>query len=241
MYQVAIVESESEERTRIAKLLRQCVQQLRIEDCNISPFSTTSALCTELRWGSYYDLVFMDVHLGAESGIESARELISQRPNMRFVFFASTYHHLASCLIVRPVDYLLRPIDSSRLVKVIWRDYKDHYLARSIFVLKERKRKIAVPFSEILYCDHYYGKTKIRTLNQVFETRTKLTELMARLNSALFVHCHESYLVNLSYVRAIEKDHFVMRNGSVVDISRGRYSATLQAFTSYISNHKRLY
>ena len=49
-------------------------------------------------------------------------------------------------------------------------------------------------------------------------------------------HCHQSYLVNMDYVKDVQDD-FVMKDGTIVPIRvRGR-KEMLDAYYSYFVNH----
>ena len=64
----------------------------------------------------------------------------------------------------------------------------------------------------------------------------KLVEIEKRINEKRFLHCHQSYLVNMDYVGDVQDD-FVMKDGTIVPIRvRGRKDM-LDVYYNYFVNH----
>lgn len=67
-------------------------------------------------------------------------------------------------------------------------------------------------------------------------TVDKLVEIEKRINEKRFLHCHQSYLVNMDYVGDVQDD-FVMKDGTIVPIRvRGRKDM-LDVYYNYFVNH----
>ena len=67
-------------------------------------------------------------------------------------------------------------------------------------------------------------------------TVDKLVELEKRINEKRFLHCHQSYLVNMDYVMDVQND-FIMKDESIVPIRvRGR-KEMLDLYYNYFVSH----
>ena len=61
-----------------------------------------------------------------------------------------------------------------------------------------------------------------------------MNALEAEINSPDFLRCHRSFLVNMRYIRRIDKRDFVIENGDLVPIGSSDAAATRQKFMDWI-------
>ena len=72
-----------------------------------------------------------------------------------------------------------------------------------------------------IICIQKDGKyINLRHRNGTCRERKTLTEVMNALASAEFIYVDKSYIVNLRQIESIKKDQLVLRDGSMVRISR---------------------
>src|SRR5438552_1233700 len=68
------------------------------------------------------DLVFLDIQMPGLSGFEVARRLLSrEEPLPAFVFVTAFDQHAIEAFEINAVDYLLKPVDASRLEQALFR------------------------------------------------------------------------------------------------------------------------
>jgi DNA-binding LytR/AlgR family response regulator len=74
----------------------------------------------------------------------------------------------------------------------------------------------------IYYVEVYDHNCLVHTSGGIIETGASMTieDFVPLLAPPRFLRCHQSYIVNLSYVESIGRD-FTMKNGSTVQIRRG--------------------
>ena len=78
------------------------------------------------------------------------------------------------------------------------------------------------------------GNTSISATETEHAGREKtLTEVMNALASAEFIYVDKSYIVNLRQIESIKKDQLVLRDGSMVRISRPRYRKVREQLIAY--------
>ena len=65
------------------------------------------------------------------------------------------------------------------------------------------------------------------------EVKKNLGDMAELLPRAGFFRCHRSYLVQLPYIRKIEKTQVFLDYGAVVPVSRGKREELYQAFLEY--------
>src|ERR671914_2881372 len=67
------------------------------------------------------DLVFLDVQMPGLTGFEVARRMLDSGPPSHIIFVAAYDQHAIEAFEVNAVDYLLKPVESSRLAMAVER------------------------------------------------------------------------------------------------------------------------
>ena len=66
------------------------------------------------------------------------------------------------------------------------------------------------------------------------EFYAKLDEIEELLKGKHFVRAHQSYLVNMAYIKYIIGNSLVLENGENIPISRNRMKSARETFTEYL-------
>ena len=86
--------------------------------------------------------------------------------------------------------------------------------------------------SRILYFENRLHRVYIVLKSgEVLSVHQKLNEIQEELKAqTYFIRCHQSYIVNLNHVEALENAGFVMTNGDLVPVSRNFYKECKHVF-----------
>ena len=79
-------------------------------------------------------------------------------------------------------------------------------------------------WSSILYAETHGRHTIIHTTDQVYDSVERLSALAERYG-AFFIRCHESYLINPSFVQKISRFQVQMTDGRILPIPEKKYTA----------------
>lgn len=173
------------------------------------------------------DLVMLDVQMPGLTGFEVARRLLAAGSESHLVFVTAYDRHAIEAFDVNAVDYLLKPVEMTRLGtaidKVRRRQQADRgnggsaaNLDRVLQLLGERqtrREQLAVKVGErflLIHADevvHASVEDDVITvvtnsLSGTSNYRT-LDELQARLDPEVFWRVHRSHLVNINKIREI--------------------------------------
>lgn len=185
------------------------------------------------------DLVFLDIQMPQMSGLVFLNKLSKRNFS---VIFTTAYNEFAIDAIKQnAIDYLTKPIDTDDLIQAVNKvvHYKENRLTRdtleeSLLAIKDQRIKISVDgkllfleSDEIIYCESDGNYTKMFLAdNQKLFISKKLKEIEELLPSSHFFRVHNSYIVNLSKVKAYYKtDAYVeMDNQKKIPVSRNKKS-----------------
>lgn len=166
-----------------------------------------------------YDLVFLDIEMGKPNGYEIASRLVLRTPHPLIVFVTHTEAYAVRGYGIA-FRYLLKPVCAKALGEVLGAAERE-LRANSITVFVDGTATI-LDVREILYAEVLDHTAVLHTLNGTYCFRAALRELESQLPARCFAAPHQSYLVNLQYVRAAEPQAVLMTNGDRIPVSRRR-------------------
>ena len=178
------------------------------------------------------DLVFLDVQMPGLSGFEVARRLLAREDDSPALVFVTAFdQHAIQAFEVNAVDYLLKPVEATRLEQALTRarrrlsserptagsppplnDQLEQIVKmmagrqerRDQVAIKTGERFILVQADEIIYASLADESINIVT-GQVAGTSNyrTLDDLQARLDPDVFWRVHRSHLVNINKIKEI--------------------------------------
>lgn len=99
-------------------------------------------------------------------------------------------------------------------------------------IIQIRGERVFLMQSEIQYMERSERKTYIYSYDcgqeRVTVTSQKINELDKKLDSRIFMRCHNSYIVNINFISKMYRERFVLQNGKSIPISR-RYSKEIRS------------
>jgi two-component system LytT family response regulator/two-component system response regulator LytT len=178
------------------------------------------------------DLVFLDVQMPGLNGFEVARRSIESCPT-HIIFVTAFDQHAIEAFEVNAVDYLLKPVDTSRLEIAVQRARRriaaerqatgdaapsmaadqlekivqlvsERQSRRERLAIKVGERFLLVHADDILYASLADESITVATSqHQGTSNFRTLDELQARLDPSVFWRVHRSHLVNINKIKEI--------------------------------------
>ncbi len=197
-------------------------------------------------------LIFLDIELTDGTGFD----LLNHFPEANFqLVFITAYDDFAiKAFKYNAIDYLLKPINPLELEKVIQKTQKGiqpnwiKQVDALLSTVKEKKvEKIllgtsegvnVIKLSEIIHIEAEGSYSIIFLINNERLIVSKnMKELECLLDSGTFFRTHQSYIVNLNYVKKILKDDgglILLQDHSKIPISRRKKESFLKKLVSFI-------
>ena len=113
MIKIMIVEDDEQIRIILKKMIE------KTSDCEVvslsGNFAATISDFIKLR----PDVVFMDIDLSGESGLECAKAITELEPKVKIVFATAHSEYMANAFEIYAFDYLVKPFDLERIGKTL--------------------------------------------------------------------------------------------------------------------------
>jgi len=158
------------------------------------------------------DLVFLDVEMPGETGIE-VLEKIRHQPA---VIFTTAYERYAvAAFELQAVDYLLKPFGHERLARALDRlvtggesTAKRARVALAMredkpidrILVRDRGRLIPVSVRDIVHLEGSDDYTSVHTRDRTYLVYLRLQDFERRLDPDKYLRVHRSHVVNLDHV-----------------------------------------
>ena len=162
-------------------------------------------------------MVFADIDLNGESGLECVKVLLALNPKLKVVFATAHSEYMANAFEIYAFDYLVKPFNVERVVKTLKRIRDNHYEEEKAQTgsehLEQYKEKLLIKGKEqisfvdkkdIIMVERVESVTQIITKDETYRTSIGLGEIEEKLSTKEFMRCHKSYIINLSMISKIE-------------------------------------
>ncbi len=169
------------------------------------------------------DLVFLDIQLPGESGLDVAIQ-VADEPHPPLIVFVTAYDRYAvRAFELNACDYLLKPLDAGRLKATMERISQrrpDAIIAavaaiRALvegaqpaadarLVFKVDGRHVFVVPNEVEWIEAIGKEMHVYTNAGVLRVRESMSSLEGRLSPATFIRVHRAAIVNRNHVREVQ-------------------------------------
>jgi len=180
------------------------------------------------------NVVFLDIELPDMTGFELLQKL--NNINFQTIFTTSHSHHAIKAFRFNALDYLVKPINETELKEAIQRIGNTKFNSDVSLALQNLETKtvdeqqLVLPtqigtlrfaLKEITHIEGERNYSYIHLANGSKELSSKnLAYFEEILIDKLFFRSHRSYLVNRYHIETLKNDHFILKKGFEIPISR---------------------
>jgi len=185
-------------------------------------FLSAEALLIEMEEvGVHFDLYLLDIFMTGMDGVELARHIRALDSDALICFVSTSQDFYREAYDLYAFQYLLKPVGRQAFQELLRRAAERLARDRERTVKLVWNRKyLSLPYSRILFITSRGHTLFIQCKDGTVAQHTgRLEELSEQLDSDVFVRCHQSYIVNLYNVDAMDGDEFIS-GGQRVPISR---------------------
>jgi two-component system response regulator AlgR len=234
---VLIVDDEQPARSRLRDLLFDLSESLPVVVVGEAAHGREAIVMAQ---SNVVDVVLLDVRMPVMDGVETAQHL-QRLPKPPAVIFTTAYTHYAvQAFEVNALDYLLKPINATRLKDALARVAHARALrvdllramqvnCRSFLSVLERGNVILIPISDIVYLRAELKYVTVRTHQREYLLDESLVQLEREFGER-FVRVHRNCLIARAAIRGFE------RAGAEGDSA---WQAVLEGITERVSVSRR--
>lgn len=183
------------------------------------------------------DILFLDIRMDGQDGIKTAEIVNKKWRKCRIVYLTDFLSYATDVYQTEHVYFVMKSEFQNRLPQVMEKILKDIEADEYRLTFRTGKGELVISTGEVLYFERNLRKTVIVTRDGTFEVNEKLSEIEEMLPELQFARSHHSYLISLSAIRRLGREHAEMVNGDVIQISRRYQREVKNSFAQWIIMH----
>ena len=211
----------------------------RNEDITYAAFQSPFELLTEIEKGIRPDILFLDVVMPGQNGMDVAKEIRQYDTNMKIIFLTSSPEFAVESYSVGAYFYQLKPIWEEsffRLMDAVLVECEKK--KKNSLILRSKDGITRIDLQQLEYCEVLGRKLLFHLENgAVLESAGSLDDLAGQLmQHSNFFRPHRSFLVNMEYIQNISSRSIKMVNDAEIPIPHGKCSEIKNTYMEYAFN-----
>lgn len=237
MFRIAICDDEN----LFAEELKELISGYMMEKglvFKIDTYSSGEALVALGIEVVRYTVVFLDINMEKIDGIMAAEKIREVSREIFIVFVTAYVNYSLEGYRLDAVRYLLKGNANfqstvNECMNAIM-DKLNYSVAKKEFDFKEGTKEISL--ERLLYIESNLHKLEFHVMEddmKIYTMYETLNALEDKLAANEFVRIHQSYLVNIKYIKNVVRYKVVLTNGVELVIPKVRYTYVKEQFISY--------
>lgn len=201
----------------------------------------------EIKTTTYYDgldliekydptigLIFLDIQMKIVNGLRTAERIRQMDEKVGIIFLTTLTQYGLEGYKYQAADYIIKPIKYVRL-----RDELNQFLLKSrrddspSLVIKNDSGRYKVFLKNLRYIETFNRNLLFHTEQEKILCYKSMKEVEQELSGQGFARSHSSYLVNLFYVKGVQKLEITLVTGEVIPISQPKRKQFMEELTEY--------
>lgn len=230
---IAIVDDIASERETLKKRITGQAVRLSL-DAAILDYTSGPDFLSDAR-KEHFDLVFLDIYMGSENGVDMAEQLRRFDKDCLLVFTTVSPDHALDGFRVRALHYLVKPYKETDLAALFDEIAKHFPIMDKYIEINAASGIVRLRLQDILYAEHYQHQVYIYSAagGQIV-ARLTFRKFTASLTDGRFFLCSRGVLVNMEHAKDFDGTDFILKNGKRISVSRNLAKAARMAFGDFL-------
>lgn len=178
-----------------------------------------------------FDIIFLDIKMKKINGVECAKMLRNEGVNSLIVFITSSAEYVFSGYEAKAFRYILKTdLENAfdRILSECLAELKKQ--ATDFYTVKTASFVKNIPLDEIYFFESKLRVIIVHTKNEEISFYGKLDNIEKELTEKDFIRIHQSFLVNASKIKTLNKETAELTCGTRLPISKSKAASVKQAY-----------
>lgn len=233
LFEIGICDDQQESAQTLKDLLNCYLEKKRL-DARISVFTSAEDLL-QADW-QRFQIIFLDVVMGKQDGIQAAIQIRRKNPDVSLIFVSSFLDYATMGYQVKASSYLLKSQLTTTLSSAMDAVLTERALNQNTMEITVRNCTVSLPLHKIVFIESH-GRISVFHSETDYHTYMRLSDIESALCGKGFLRIHRSYIVNLAHCVALKNYQAILDTGETLPCSRKEYSNLLRSFMRWKGVH----
>ncbi len=229
-YRVAIVDDSSIDAEYVQRFLNIWAEK-RQAGVQSEGFASAESFLFRYAEDKAWDILLLDIEMGAMDGVELARRLRGENDTIQIVFITGYSDYISEGYEVAALHYLMKPVKQEKLFSVLDRAAEKLRKNEKVLNLEIGGEMVRIPVYQIRYADVMGNYV---TIHAAADHTVKMTlgELEKQLDDR-FYRVGRSCIVNLTIISRVTRAEVKLSDGTAIPLPRGAYEPLNRAIIAH--------
>lgn len=180
--------------------------------------------------------LFLDIEMPEINGIQLAREISGQNPEIKIVFVTNMDHLVYDASRVAPFGFVRKSKLKEEINEALDRLRRLFNKRNNTILIQNSNGIFKIKLNNILWVSIYRNIIDIHTVNGTVQTRSTLKSLLLELPEC-FLKVNKSFIVNMNHVEELHQTSIVMEDKSEIPINSRAFKPIRDEITEYIQRN----
>lgn len=170
-----------------------------------------------------YDIIFLDIKLPEENGIEIGHKIREKDKKVKIIFLTAYDDYMKQAFEVHAFNYIIKPASEEKLHNVLLEAITYDDLCEDFeLCFRTKNGLVNINVDHILYFEYYNRKVLLHSSSEeVLELPgEKISTIAEKMKPYYFEVSHKSFVVNLYQVESIKSYVIYLKSGKTLPLSQ---------------------
>lgn len=186
------------------------------------------------KYDTTIDLIFLDIKMNHLNGLKTAKRIRQMDEKVGIIFLTTLTQYSLEGYKYQASNYIIKPITYARLKEEMEQWVKRHIHDNNPFIVVfNNTGKYKVFFKSLKFIETFNRNLLFHTEQENIICYRKMKDVEMELSQYGFVRCHSGYLVNLFYVKRIDKLEIILITDERIPISQLKRKEFMENLADY--------
>ena len=178
--------------------------------------------------------IFLDIQMRLVNGLRAAGRIRQMDEKVGIIFLTTLTQYGLEGYKYQATNYIIKPIKYVRLKAEMDQWLKKHRKDDSpAMVITNDTGRYKVFLKSLRYVETFNRNLLLHTEQENMICYKRMKEMEQALQGEGFIRCHTSYIVNLFYVKGVNKLELELITGEIIPISQPRRKEFMERLADY--------
>lgn len=242
---IVICDDCIEDIRQIEKLLNKYLKLHSREDIVCERYLDASQLYHRIQEGDLADIYILDMIMDEKNGIDIGNQVRKVGQENVIIYVTSSNDYALEAYGVHAVRYLVKPVSEEKFFEALTFALSFAEVERdAAFLVKTRDGLVSVFYSQIEVIENASRRLEVHmrsgeVIRSIVIRRSFDEEIEEIVTDRNFLLVHKSYLINLNYVKKLDRSDVVMESGKKIPISKARAVDVKREYLLFVAEKYR--